>query len=220
MKTHWLIKNNTGKIILFFNGWSMDENIVKHLTSSEHNVLMFYDYRSLEIDKDTLKEIADYKEINIIAWSFGVWACYSAIEKLQKANQIIAINGTPIPIDFKFGIPEKIFNLTLSTLSEESAITFYKNMFLDNQIGDGQGNRSLKDKKNELEKIKELSSKKYIQPNTKINKVFIGIKDKIIPAKNQLRFWSEEKVDSIIELDQGHCIFNIFNSWDEIINYA
>ena len=153
MNSLFLNKKNNNKLILFFNGWSLDENIVKDLTTSEYDVIMFYDYSNLEIDENIVKEINSYKEINIVAFSFGVWACGyvlrhcealnvgSDIECLPKQSclllqninsrfkNVIAINGTLIPIDDKFGIPEKIFNLTLSTLSEKTYPRFFKNMF-------------------------------------------------------------------------------------------
>ena len=52
------------------------------------------------------------------------------------------------------------------------------------------------------------------------NKIFIGIQDKIIPAKNQINFWSQNKELKIIKLNEGHCIFKLFKSWDEIIGFT
>ena len=71
MKYKWLNKNNNQKLIIFFNGWGMDENVVKHLSPEDFDVLMFYDYNTLEIDFDwDLLNI--YHEKNLIAWSMGV----------------------------------------------------------------------------------------------------------------------------------------------------
>ena len=160
MQLTWVIKNNSDKLIIFFNGWSLDENIVKHLSTTEFDVLMFNDYSDLEIAEETIKMINSYAEVNVIAWSFGVWACGNVIDKIFKAAQskplspndgglvnppyendsslalieprlknVIAINGTVVPIDNNLGIPEKIFNLTLQHLSEENYVRFLKNMF-------------------------------------------------------------------------------------------
>ena len=50
MKYKWLNRGENNKIILFFNGWGMDENVVKHLDCEDYDVLMFYDYNTLETD--------------------------------------------------------------------------------------------------------------------------------------------------------------------------
>ena len=50
MKYKWLNRNNNQKLIVFFNGWGIDENIVKHLDCEDYDVLMFYDYNTLDVD--------------------------------------------------------------------------------------------------------------------------------------------------------------------------
>ena len=75
MKYKWLNKGvNNSKLILFFNGWGMDENVVKHLDCENYDVLMFYDYNTLNTDFDW--DLLDvYPEKNLIAWSMGVMVC-------------------------------------------------------------------------------------------------------------------------------------------------
>lgn len=200
------------KLIIFFNGWSLDENIVNHLTSYEYDVLMFYDYANLEISKETINEINNYKEINIIAWSFGVWACGNVIDKFKNLKEVIAINGTLIPIDNKFGISEKMFNLTLSNLSEKTYPKFFQNMFEGDTNFEKLPKRDIENQKQELINIRDNSS---LKPYTKFfTKVFVGNQDKIISAKNQINFWGE---DFIVRVNKGHYIFDLFKSWDEII---
>lgn len=215
-------RSNPKKLILFFNGWSLDENIVKHLTSSEHDVIMFYDYSGLDIDENVLKEINGYEEINIIAWSFGVWACSTVINKFNNPKNVIAINGTLIPIDNNFGIPEKILNLTLSNLSEKTYPKFFKNMFAEEVDSNRFPQRTIENQKQELRQIQELSSKKQLSKlSFAPTKIFISNNDKIISAKNQINYWegvndkNNTKIQ-IIKKDCGHYI--PFKNWDEIIN--
>ena len=54
-------QRKTKKIILFFNGWGMDENVVNHLNSEDYDVLMFYDYNSLDTDFDLLNNYSESK---------------------------------------------------------------------------------------------------------------------------------------------------------------
>lgn len=218
MQLTWVIKNNSDKLIIFFNGWSLDENIVKHLTTAEFDVLMFNDYSDLTIDEETIEKINSYSEVNVIAWSFGVWACGNVIDKFKNLKNAIAINGTLVPIDNNLGIPEKIFNLTLQHLSEENYVRFFKNMFSSEADLSKISTRSIESKRQELEQIKNLSASKTCAQNAKFfNKVLIGKNDKIISAKNQINFWCE--IDAkITQVDDGHYIFDLFATWDEIIN--
>lgn len=226
MNTKKLIQNNSKKLILFFNGWSLDENIVNHLTSKNYDVTMFYDYSDLEISKEIIDEINNYDEVNIIAFSFGVWGVNAGVNASSldninaKIKNIIAINGTLIPIDNQFGISEKMFDLTLSNLSEKTYPLFFKNMWGKCHEVDlsKMPNRSIEDKRQELIAIKNNSTQLKIS-DISFNKVFIGKYDKIIPAKNQFAFWGG-KCDNkeIIELDSGHYAFDLFKDWEEIIN--
>jgi len=208
----FLNKKKFDKLIIFFNGWSLDENIVKHLRADKYDVIMFYDYSNLEISPEILKEINNYEEINIIAWSFGVWACRSVINLFQNLKNVIAINGTLVPIDNELGIPEKIFNLTLSNLSEKNYVRFFKNMFEGDADLSKLPQRDAENQRQELVNIKDSLSAKTNQGL--FTKIFVGMHDKIISPKNQLRFWGDS---NIIKLDKGHYIFDLFESWDEII---
>ena len=220
MQQTWVIKNNSDKLIIFFNGWSLDENIVKHLTSDGFDVLMFNDYSDLEIAQEVLDIINSYAEVNVIAWSFGVWACGSVINNFKNLKNAIAINGTLIPIDNSLGIPEKIFNLTLMHLSEENYVRFFKNMFAGEADLGGISTRTIGNKKTELEQIQKLSAEKNCAQNARLfNKIFIGANDKIISSKNQANFWGETNAQ-IIKTEGGHYIFDLFKTWDEILNYA
>lgn len=221
MQFTWLIKNNSEKLIIFFNGWSLDENIVNHLNSDEYDVVMFYDYDNFETLNNIISQINNYKELNVIAWSFGVWACGTTIDNFDKLKNVIAINGTLIPIDNNFGISKKMFNLTLSNLSEITYPKFFKNMFSKEADFSKLSHRNIENQKQELVQIQELSSKNTCNENNVFfNKIIIGSQDKIISAKNQLNFWEESKSAHIIKIECGHYIFDLFKTWDEILNYA
>lgn len=218
MQSTWVIKNNSQKLILFFNGWSLDENIVNHLTSENYDVLMFNDYANLEITQETLDKINSYNEVNVIAWSFGVWACGNIINNFKTLKKVIAINGTLVPIDNNFGILEKIFKLTLLHLSEENYVRFFKNMFISEADLSKISTRTIENKKNELEQIHKLSLETNCTENKNhFTKAIISTDDKIISAKNQLNFWSQTNA-KIKQIEGGHYIFDLFKTWGEIIN--
>jgi biotin synthesis protein BioG len=107
MKYKWLNNQKQKELIIFFNGWGMDESVVSHLQPDNFDVLMFYDYNSLNTDFD-FNMLNKYCSKNLVAWSMGVM-----IGTLFNIDYEIktAINGTLNPIDDKYGIPKKIYNL-------------------------------------------------------------------------------------------------------------
>lgn len=220
MQFSWLIKNNSKKLIVFFNGWSLDENIVKNLDSSKFDVLMFNVYSDLNIEEKLLTEINNYDEVNVISWSFGVWASSFVIDKIKKLKGATAINGTPSAIDESYGIPKRIFDLTLLNFSEKNYFKFFKNMFYEFQddYQEMMPKRNADNQKNELIQIQKQSvENKYLDNAKFFSRVIIGKNDKIIPAKNQLNFWMEKSTAEIIQVEKGHFVFDIFKTWDEMI---
>ena len=68
MKYNWFNKSNNKQLIIFFNGWGMDETIVSHLSAEEYDVVILYDYNNLSLDIN----FEEYQESHIVAWSMGV----------------------------------------------------------------------------------------------------------------------------------------------------
>ena len=67
MKYKWLNKIGNQKVIVFFNGWGMDENIVRHLDYEDFDILMFCDYNTLDTDFD-FTELTKYRNKYLIAF--------------------------------------------------------------------------------------------------------------------------------------------------------
>ena len=198
MKYKWLNKENNNKLIIFFNGWGMDESVVKHLEFGCYDVIMFYDYNDLNID---LNIISGYDTKYLTAWSMGVMiASKFNIEYASKT----AINGTLKPIDDKYGIPPKIYDLTIKRLDVNK---FMKQMFeQDENIP--EINRNYENQRKELEAIKTYSA----NLDFKYNKVIISSNDKIIPTSAQVRFWNITP-----NIEAGHCPFYHYKTWGELL---
>ena len=215
MEYKWLNKQNNNKLIIFFNGWGMDEHAVKHLEAEDYDIVMFYDYNNLDTDFCLDKE---YSETNVVAWSMGVMIasiCLSPhpnpILKKEKGN-IVVINGTLKPIDVKYGINPKIYDLTIKGFNEESKDKFIDNMF-DKRTPSPtlhleEGVRTIDNLKSELVALKNYKADLNFKPD----KILISANDKIIPAKNQCAFWNIEPT-----LDGGHYPFFNFKKWSEIL---
>lgn len=201
MKYKWLNKENNERLIIFFNGWGMDESVVNHLEADDFDVVMFYDYNSLDID---LSVIEGYKEKYLIAWSMGVMvASLFNIEYKSKT----AVNGTLDPIHNEFGIPERIYNLTIKGFSPIGCKKFIQNMF-NEKVEDFSVNREFEEQKSELSALKGYKANKEF----KYDRVFISTEDKIIPTANQVKFWEIEP-----NISGGHAPFYQFKSWSELL---
>lgn len=205
MKYKWLNKEvSNKKLILFFNGWGMDEWVVKHLDSKDYDVLMFYDYNSLDTDFDW-KIIESYSEKNLISWSMGVMIGTKFIKSISL-SQSVAINGTLKPIDIDFGIHPKIYDLTINGFDENGRKRFINSMFEESTELYCQ--RKLEEQHSELIALKKYSASEEF----KYNKVLISNNDKIIPTKSQTKFWGIEP-----NLKGGHCPFLQFKEWGDLL---
>ena len=209
MKAFWLNKNHSSNLIVFFSGWGMDEKSVI-LDYKDYDFIVFYDYENFEIEKSLIDEINAYKNVYLIAWSMGVIASTILINKIKNLKQKIAINGTLSIIDDKFGISNKIFDATLNNLSPDSIKMFFKNMGYSDFK---EPNRTFESQLNELKNIKTFYKANNFSFD--FDKIIISKKDIIVPFKNQKRAWDGK---NCIFFDSGHYVFNLFKSWEDIIN--
>lgn len=205
MEYKWLNRENNEKLILFFNGWGMDENAVGNMAFGKYDVVMFYDYNNLDTDFD-FKELDSYEEKSLVAWSMGVMVATLFKEELEPLKNKTAINGTLKPIDSEFGINPRIYDLTIRGFNETGREKFIRSMF-DFEIEKLPViNRELENQKSELSAIKTY----HANTDFKYDKVIISDNDKIIPTKNQCKYWGMKP-----NLRGGHCVK--FKSWSELV---
>lgn len=198
------------KKIYFFNGWGMDENVLSHVLNTSD-----YEFEIVNFPyKINMSEIAGYKEIIFIAWSFGVYYLNRFLDEHKniKYKKAIAINGAVETIG-EYGINPKMFDLTLNTLNPENLLKFYKNMDID---------ENFKTSSKKFEVIKE--ELKYFKENYKIylnhiNYYIIGKYDRIIESKRQEKYCKERGLAHKI-LDFGHYPFSYFKDLKDIVEYS
>lgn len=208
MQYKWINKTNNKNLIVFFNGWGMDEKIVSHLDCTNFDVLIFYDYRnfsSIEFD------FSQYETKTLVAWSLGVYVCNLFYDVFRNFDKFIALNGTQKPIDDSYGIPSKIYNLTTDNFNELSCKKFMRKISDSTDIH-SYCSRTSQELKLELESIRDLSVENFL----KFDKSYISANDKIIPSKNQINYWTTTNA-KVIEIEGMHYIFELFNSWEEIL---
>ncbi len=86
---------------------------------TDHDLLICYDYQDLNLDFD----FSAYRHIRLVAWSMGVWAAERALQGI-RLKSATAVNGTGLPCDDNFGIPDTIFKATLDNLTENTRLKF------------------------------------------------------------------------------------------------
>ena len=216
MQTEYLSKQNSSTLILFFNGWGMNNSILEHLKNTEFDILCFSNYDNDYIFDD--KVTKGYKKIYLVAWSMGVWASAKTLENLNiKFDKKIAINGTLKPISDNFGIPISIFEGTINNFSERNKMKFDKRMLGSKE--DFLWFQNLKSKRENITQLEELKLiyKNALNPRIDFtfDEIIIGQEDLIFPVKNQLKFWENRGAISTIKCP--HFPFQFFNSWSDII---
>ena len=223
MTYQWISKTNKNRLIVFFNGWGMDENPFSHLSVSEFDLIMFYDYRDINFPLEK-KSFQSYQEIIFIGFSMGVWASnYFQDYFPASKRKAIAVNGTLKPIDDQFGIPAAFYDRTMNGLTEEGLEKFFKKMFSGKEevekFSAHKPQRDFITRKEELSKLKEYILDKSIVHSFESQAVFISENDRIIPTQSQVNFWNEQKV-SYKMLPCGHFPFYLWKSYEELIREA
>ncbi len=213
---NYLKKSKSRQLILFFNGWGMDENAVRHLKTGNYDLIECHDYATLSFDEN---KIADYDAVYVPAWSLGVWvAAYCLQNSSLPVKKSIAINGTLRAVDDDYGIPPGIFKATLEGWNDKNRERFYRRMMGGSkalEAGHSKlGNRSFSNQKQELASL----SQRFDQKNTPdyiFDTAIIGENDAIFSKKKQLNYWKSKALCK--HVDMPHYPFLYYQSWDEII---
>ena len=193
--------NHEPRLALIFAGWGLDERMFMPLRRGGYDIAVAFAYHT---DSELPAWIDEYKEICVIAWSYGVCMAERALLSKPHWNVTlkVAVNGTPTPIDDITGIPETIYQGTLNGLNERSVYKFYRRMCLNaEEFGrwkELMPERSLESLREELALFNNLPRTDSIIWDI----VFIAGHDAIIPTPNQLNAW--KGIQDIRILECGH----------------
>ena len=95
----FISRRHTDDLILLFAGWGMDTHPFAYLSHIGCDCCVCYDYTDLNFDTTPF---LDYKNIEVYAWSFGVWAAATVLpDKGLPIRHATAINGTECGIDIE-----------------------------------------------------------------------------------------------------------------------
>lgn len=190
----------TRRAILLFLGWGMDATPFLCLEKPGYDIVALYDYTDAPHFPDL--SLSGYREIVVVAWSFGVRAAVDFLNTTDlPVTRTIAVNGTPRHIDDMEGIPAGIFKATLDSLSEDSVRKFMRRMFGSatayKDFESMAPHRDFRSRKAELEVFGACSPSGC----TRLwNVVVVGGRDLVFPCTNQLHAWKDAHVEMIAEM--------------------
>lgn len=179
-----------GRLVLFFAGWGMDASPFASLRRPGYDIAVLYDYTTPTIDWSFT---APYREIFIVAWSFGVYASAISTHAIdRKVTGRIAVNGTLYPCHRRLGIPPAIFDGTLAGLSQRNMARFYRRVCGTAEafaaFGAALPDRTVDSLRLELEAFSPDATLLH-DPIRHYDLAIISRNDAIIPAANQWRAW-------------------------------
>ncbi len=217
----FLIHEHHPRLLLFFTGWGADATPFRQYRPAKSDYLLCYDYRTPDFDDSLLQE---YREVNLIGWSMGVWAATQVMERLagqadapcrQRSPmpciaRSIAINGTPHPVDDRLGIPTATYHGTLEGLTGVSLHKFLRRMCADSKAFrvflEVTPRRPLEELREELTAAEAQYLERRAMPVTNRfhwSQAVVGSNDRIIPPANQLQAWQEAGTP-VIRTEDAH----------------
>lgn len=221
MILRWLARGRAGRLLVFFNGWGMDERVVAGLAPPRaSDLLEIHDYADLDAG-ELERAVGPYPSFSLVAWSLGVWAAAAVCAGLRRVpERAIAINGTCRPIDDEFGIPPALFRATAERYSQASRDSFVRRMCGSPEALAGfHGRAPLRDLANQGAELRALERAAATPaPPALFSLAIVGRHDRIMPPGNQQRFWGP--VAPVTTLDIPHYPFFGLCSWEEIIGGA
>lgn len=222
MKTYISRREKNNKLIVVFGSWGNDENVFTPLCKDDFDFILFYNYSADQAF--VLPEIKTYEKITIIGWSLGVWAAeYLAPAIGIKPDVTIAVNGTPVPADDRYGIPLSVYEDIMNNITEENMENFYIRMFGDKKTYRSNIKRvpvrSIKSLHDELRWLYNRIMEQK-EPGFKWDYAVISSKDKVFPASNLLGYWEKVAETKKIILPLSHYMFHKWGSFSDFVSFV
>ncbi len=228
MKYTFLHKENTGRLIIIFAGWSTGPHFYRHINIPGWDVMIVYGYTDFLFPYSIFDE---YPTVALFAWSLGVFIASKTIP-FDRLSLAVAVNGTETPVNDNSGIPVDIFRGTEATLDERNLKKFQMRMcgkenferlsesgafpaISEASISDQESisseisgeNVSIAQLKAELRFVADEALKSTDNPTSYWHRTYISKHDRIFPMTSQKGAW--EKHDShpeIIVLNEPHYV--------------
>ncbi len=187
MQETWLKKEGSQDLVIFVLGWAATPNAVQHIAIEGCDIFCVDDYREMhELRAD---DFSSYRRIYLFAWSFGVWVTEQIARQLPL-YRAIALNGTPMPVDDRYGMRLRVVMRTMQGLAKVGMNPFNEKTYgTVRAIPDGpHEDRSIEAKIDELQLLAERSKG---AEGSVINwdQAYIADKDEIFPPQKMWDYW-------------------------------
>lgn len=224
MKQQWITRQGQERLLLIFLGWGADGGTLvsdaapsAQLHRPGYDILALWDYRNEDFDPSVLSH---YREVCVVAWSFGVMEAARILGSHPIPANItlmLAVGGTPRPVDDLYGIPRAVFNGTLANLNERNLRKFYRRMFADKHSWElfqaVMPQRPLNELKDELCVLGQRATQPI--PALPWTAAYIGEQDAIFPPKNQHACWTDLQTSTVSTPCAGH-----HPDWQSLIDHT
>ncbi|MTH95232.1 pimeloyl-ACP methyl esterase BioG family protein [Roseibium sp. RKSG952] len=203
MKTRWLKRQGSSRLILLFGGWATGSSVFESLQGSD-DVLVVDDYRHLDLDPAVTDR---YDTRSVLAYSFGVVSALHWFHATgYRPDRLVAVNGTPFPSCRDKGIDPDVLVATTNSLSQETLARFFRRcgMIIGNPNPDMEGLR---------EELAVIIRRGAAAP-LPFDRIWISTADRIIPSKAQTSAWSEQE-SAIRYINAPHQPFDATQSWED-----
>lgn len=224
MRTRWIHREAGDKLLVFFSGWGVDCNPFMHLHAQEYDVLFVDHYFDLEFG-DIPQIISEYDYSVVIGWSMGVYVADVLLKECNvRPDRLLAVNGSPFPIEEDMGIAPQWFEATLNNFDQGVLEKFYKRMCGSKDIlADFMRNapqRSLRSLKEELRFLyDQCKSPHTVIEKTAFDSALVATRDMVFTVKSQREAW--QKVDCpYVEIKAPHFCFNQLIAWEDVVSLA
>lgn len=189
MQETWLNRQAGNRsLVLYVLGWASTPNAVCHIPLPPgFDALAVYDYN--EIAPLAPERFAAYDRINLFAWSFGVWVAEQIAAELPL-HRAVALNGTPYPVDDRWGMRLRVVLRTMQGLARVGMNPFNEKAYGGvRYIPEGPyADRPIEAKIDELTHLAELS-KAHSEARLHWDVAYIGTKDEIFPPDKMRAYW-------------------------------
>ncbi len=189
MQSRWVVKEGNTRVIAAVLGWAADWRVLRSFRPPGYDIWAVYDYRELALPA---VDLSGYKEVVLIGWSFGVWAAERiwADGQMPRPNRAIALCGSPLPCDARYGIDPRRLGVTIRGLKVRGVGEFMERAYgtyytdLQDYLPPYPDAECVA----ELENLARAAAQPYA-PAIEWDRAVIGADDVIFPAENLEAFW-------------------------------
>lgn len=207
--------NHAEDLIVFFAGWGCDDNQFVNLHDRK-NVLILYDYQNLRLDFD----FSAYKNIDVLAYSAGVFVAAVLSDKIPGVKRKIALCGNPYLFDEKLGLSAATV-AALKAITLDNYLEFRRKYMVYSEdeyekYNELQSLRTIESCQSELESLQKMYQQSADTIRPEFDKAIIAENDLLFNPAAQKEFYQEKL--RIIPHARHHVFFK-FTSFADILDY-